>query len=110
VPPGRRVDARRAGVPRRVSPGLGLERRELVGEPAFTPEAIDRPVARRRRDPRARVGGCPVARPSFERDGERLLDGLFGQVDVADGAGDGRDGPPGLAPEDSVDDVGGAFR
>jgi hypothetical protein len=51
-----------------------------------------------------------VNRPPLERDGERLLNRLLGQVDVADGAGDGRDRPTGLQPEQAVDDVGGTFR
>jgi hypothetical protein len=83
-----------------------LEHRELVGVAATSPEAVDRAVPRGRRDPRAGIVGGAVRGPALERDGERLLHGLLGHVQVADGAGDGRDRPCGLEPEQAVDDVG----
>jgi hypothetical protein len=93
-----------------IPPRLGLEDGELVGVPAISPQTIDRAVASRRRDPRTGVVRRAAGRPLLERNGERLLHGFLGQVDVADRARDGRDRPPGLAPEHAVDDVGAALR
>jgi hypothetical protein len=93
-----------------IAPRLGLEDGELVGISTIATQAVDRAVPSRRRDPRPRCVWRPVNRPPLERDGERLLNRLLGQVDVADGAGDGRDRPTGLQPEQAVDDVGGTFR
>jgi hypothetical protein len=94
----------------RVTPDVGLQDGELVGIPMIATQTVDRSVSRCRRDPRTRVVGNSPRRPYLEGHGERLLHRLLGEVDVADRAGDGRDRPPGLVPEETVDDVGGAIR
>jgi hypothetical protein len=48
------------------------------------PEAIDCPVPRRRDDPAGGARRDALARPSLECDRERILDRLFGKVDVAE--------------------------
>ena len=48
----------------------------------------------------AGLGGTPGRRPPLERDDERVLDRLFGDVDVAEEADQGGDGTTGLLPED----------
>jgi hypothetical protein len=85
-------------------------RRERLGRgPApLAPQAVDRPVARRRGDPRRRIGGHAHARPAFERDDERVLDRLLGAVEVAERACQDGDRLPGLAPEQAVDECPGS--
>ena len=91
-----------------VVPGAGpaecLELTQLVEIAAFAAKAVDRPVARGADDPGTRVVGKAVARPALERDRERVLDGLLGEVDVAEYPDQGRNRPPGLVPEQAVDD------
>ena len=50
-------------------------------------------------------GGTPVSGQRLDRDDERLLDRLLGDVDVAEEADQGRDRPAGLLPEDPLDAV-----
>jgi len=67
-------------------------------------DAVDRPVARRRDEPRGRVDRDPVARPSLGGDRERLLSGFLGEVEVAEEADyRGEDTAP-LVAEDPVED------
>jgi hypothetical protein len=67
--------------------GLGhLEQARLLGQRALAAQAIDRPVASRDRQPRARIGGRPVARPALGGRRERLLRGFLGAVEVAEEA------------------------
>jgi hypothetical protein len=82
-----------------------LELRTLCLQNALAPQPVDRSIARHARDPGARVVREPVDRPAFESDHERLLDSLFGGVEVAEDANQGRDRPPGLMPEQAVDDL-----
>ena len=51
------------------------------------------------------LSGSAVARPALERDHERVLDRLLGEVEVAEDADQGRDRPSRLAPEQAVDDL-----
>ena len=66
-------------------------------------QAVDRAVARGRGEPAAGVGREPGLRPAFARDEERLLDHLFGEVDVAEETDQGGDDPTGLLPEDPLE-------
>ena len=52
------------------------------------------------------LGGSPVCRPAFARDEERLLDHLFGEVDVAEETDQGGDDPTGLLTEDPFEVAG----
>jgi hypothetical protein len=81
------------------------------GLAALAAEPVDRPAARGQRDPRGRVRRDPVAGPAFERDEERVLDGLLGAIEVTERARQGGDRLSGLAPEQAVDGCpGGAQR
>jgi hypothetical protein len=84
--------------------GLVREQRPLLLEAPGPAEPIDRPIARRGRDPGTRVVGHAVARPAFEGDDERLLDRLLGEVEVAEDADKGRDRAARFLAEQAVDD------
>jgi hypothetical protein len=66
-------------------------------------ESVDRSIAGSGRDPAARVGRQAIARPGGQGDGERLLDCVLGEVDVAEGADQGGDRSAGLLAEDPAD-------
>jgi hypothetical protein len=89
----------------------GLELREdaqrlgLRLEVLLAPETVDGPVLRCRRDPGARIVRDPSLRPELQRDRERLLDCLLGEVEVAEDADEARDRLPRLPPEQAVDDL-----
>jgi hypothetical protein len=91
-----------------VVPGPGpaecIELAQLVEVAPLATKAVDRPVTRGPDDPCTRVVGEAVTRPALERDRERVLDSLLGDVDVAEDPDQGRDRPPGLVPEQAVDD------
>jgi hypothetical protein len=63
-----------------------LELPQLARERPVAPDAVDRAVARRRRQPRARVLRRALARPALGRERERLLRGLLGELEVAEEA------------------------
>src|SRR5581483_541456 len=75
----------------------------LPREDALSAEPVDRPVPRGRDDPRARAGGDAVPGPSLERDGEGLLDGVLGQVEVAKRVRESGDRTSPLLAEDAGD-------
>jgi hypothetical protein len=80
-----------------------LEQAGLHGEGAVAADPVDRPVARRRRQPRARVGGLARAGPGPGGDRERLLGSLLGEIEVAEEADQvGKDAPP-LVSEDLLE-------
>src|SRR3712207_1617780 len=58
----------------------------LRGQGLLAADAVDRPVVRRRHEPRPRAGGDAVARPALGGDREGLLRGLLGEVEVAEEA------------------------
>jgi hypothetical protein len=72
--------------PRRRLEQLGLEQLGLRCERALATQAVDRAVARGGDEPGGRVGRCPLTRPALRRDGERILDGLLGEVEIAEEA------------------------
>jgi hypothetical protein len=75
-----------------------LEQAGLRREGAVTPDSVDRPIASRGRQPRARIGGRTGAGPQFGGDRERLLRGLLGEIEVAEEADQvGQDSSPLLA-------------
>src|SRR5205085_10661800 len=81
-----------------------VEQSRLGGQRAVSAQPVDRPVARRRDEPGARVRGRAVARPALGRDGERLLRGLLGEVEVAEEADQGSEDASPLVAEDPVED------
>src|SRR5205807_1573629 len=70
---------------------------------AVATDAVDRPVARGRDDPGTGVARAPVAWPALERRRERILDGVLGQLEVADRPCEDADGTAPLLPEDLFD-------
>ena len=66
-------------------------------------QAVDRPVARRTDDPGARVVREAVPRPALHRRGERVLDDLLGEIEIADAAREDTDGPAEPLPVEPAD-------
>jgi hypothetical protein len=58
----------------------------LLGQRALPPDPVDRPVARRDREPCSGVGRHPGTWPALSGDGERVLAGLLGELEVAEEA------------------------
>jgi hypothetical protein len=83
-----------------------LQRRAFLGQRALAANPVDRLVTGDLRDPRPGVARNPVPRPTFQRDGERLLYRLLGEVEVAHRPDERRDRPTRLVPEQAVDDCG----
>ena len=82
--------------------GLGM----AVVAGGLAAQPVDGAVAGGGGDPPAGVGRQPLLRPPLARDDERLLDHLFGDVDVAEETDQGGDDPAGLLSEDPFE-VGG---
>ena len=78
----------------------GLQQLGLLGERALAPDAVDRAVARRAHEPRPRIRGRALARPALGRDGERLLRGFLGAVEVAEEADQRSEDPAPLVSEE----------
>ena len=83
--------------------GRGLLPRPL----RLAAQAVEGAVAGRHRQPRARVVGDAVARPSLERHDGRVLHGVLGQVEAAERPGQGGEDPPSLDPDRLGQPVGG---
>jgi hypothetical protein len=79
----------RGGVHRCLRPIPGNQQAELRREHPLTADAVRRVIASRRHQPGARVAGDAVARPPVGGDGERLLRGFLGEVEVAEEADQG---------------------
>jgi hypothetical protein len=58
----------------------------LCAERALPADAIDRPVASGRDEPRTGTRGRAVARPALGRDRKCLLGGFLGEVEIAEEA------------------------
>ena len=80
-----------------------LQEMHLRGERPVAPDPVDRAVAGGRRQPGAGVLRLPVAGPSRCRNGERLLRGLLGEVEVAEEADQVGEDPAPLVTEDPVE-------
>ena len=84
----------------------GIKSREqlrLAPERLLAPDPVDRAVARGRQEPGAGVRRGALARPAVESRREGLLNRVLGQVDVAEDAGEDREGAPPLLPENGLD-------
>src|SRR5439155_11714500 len=81
-----------------------VEQAGLDREGALAADAVDRAVARGGHEPRAGVGGRPVARPALGGDRERLLGGFLGEVEVAEEADQRRKDAAPLVSKDLLDD------
>jgi hypothetical protein len=87
--------------------GLGHgEQPRLRGERALAAQPVDRAVARGGHQPGAGVVGRAGPRPALRRHREGLLDGLLGEVEVAEEADQGGEHTPPLVAEDLLDQRG----
>ena len=77
----------------------------LAAKIDLPPHPVDRLVARDIDQPCARVGRRWRIRPAFQRHRERVLQGFFGQVEIADQADQGRKRPARLVAERCFDFV-----
>jgi hypothetical protein len=84
-----RVGGRQVRLDRR----LAAEQLGLVAQSSVATESIERPVARRRGDPRRGMVRDPAHGPRIERGDERVLDRLLGEIEVAEDADERRDRP-----------------
>ncbi len=97
----------RVGVDRRqllLDRDFTAEQLLLLGQHLAAPQPVDRPVPGGRRDPGAGVVRHAALRPRLERRDEGILDGLLGEVEVAEDPDQRRDGPALLLTEQAVDD------
>jgi hypothetical protein len=92
------------GVGGRGDPLLVLEQASLGGQRPVSADAVDRPVAGGGDQPADRVGGLAVAGPALGGDGERLLRGFLGEVDIAEEADQRSEDPAPLIAEDLIED------
>ena len=81
-----------------------LQQASLGGERAVAPDAVDRPVACSRHEPRARAVGHAFARPALGCDRERLLGGFLGEVEAAEEADQCRNDAAPFVAKDLLDD------
>jgi hypothetical protein len=81
-----------------------LEQAGLRGERALAADAVERPVAGGRDQPRSGARGDAVARPALRGDREGVLGGLLGEVEVAEEADQGREDASPLVAEDLLED------
>ena len=77
-----------------------LEQLAAAGVPA---QPVDRAPPRRRGDPAARVRWQAVPRPDAQRQRERILDRVLGDLDLPEDPDQGSHGPAGLLAEDPAD-------
>jgi len=82
----------------------------LLAQPPFPAQPIDGLVAGGPCDPCARVPGDAVGRPPGQRDGERILDGFLGKVEVPEDPDERRQRTAALLPEGPLDDLPGVLR
>jgi hypothetical protein len=73
--------------------------RELLGPDALAAQPVDRTIPRRRDDPGERARRDAVPWPPLERGGERVLDGVLGEIEVPERADQDRDGAAPLLAE-----------
>ena len=88
-------------------PGLDLARPGRLGRApgALAAQAVDGAVARRGDDPGEGGIGDPVARPTLERGGVRVLQRVLGAVDVAEDAREDGQRPRAVVADDAGDRV-----
>src|SRR5204863_2912482 len=79
---------------------LGLPRQRLLA-----PNAVDRPVPRRRGQPGRRVLRHSVAWPALESGRDRVLEGVLGELEVAEDADQGGEDAAPLLAEEGFDAV-----
>jgi len=80
-----------------------VEQLRLLGEGAVAADPVDRPVARGRHQPCARVVRHALSRPALGCDRERLLSGLLGQLEAAEEADQGGEDTTPFVAEDLLE-------
>jgi hypothetical protein len=90
---------------RGVALGKHAQALDPVGDATLAAQAVDRPAPRRGGDPGARAGRDAVARPRRHRSGERVLEGVLGEPDVADLPDQRRENSGALLAEGPLDGV-----
>ena len=88
--------------------GLGLEAREqlrLALERPVAANPVDGPVSRHRHEPSGRICRHPVSRPALECGRDRILEGVLGEVEVAEDADQGGEHPAVVLAEQCGDGV-----
>jgi hypothetical protein len=88
--------------PQRLEAGQGLA---FLGQAAISAQPVDGPVPGGGGDPRPRPVGDALPGPPLHGHHEGVLDGLLGQVEVAEDADEGCDRPSLLLAEQAVDDL-----
>src|SRR5579859_4599469 len=79
------------------------EQLRLERERSLTPDAVDRTVPRRRDEPAGGVGGNAALRPAFDRDRQRVLKCVLGEVEVAEDADQGGENARALVADDLLE-------
>src|SRR5207244_1483893 len=77
----------------------------LLSKDPVAPDAVDRAIPRGRDDPRAGVPRHTVPWPPLEGCRERVLDGVLGQLEVTESAGEDRDRMSPFLAEGLLDDI-----
>src|SRR6187551_1823748 len=83
-----------------------LQRGQQLGLPlkrAVTADPVDCPVSSRRQQPGARPVGRPFHGPALQRDRGRVLEGVLGEVEVAEDADQACENAPPLGAEDALE-------
>ena len=75
----------------------------LAFERALAADPVDGAVLRHGHDPGSGIAGGAVRGPALDGECECVLDGLLGALEVAERAGQHRDGAPPFLPEDGFD-------
>jgi hypothetical protein len=88
----------------RLELGQSRERDVLLAKRSLSSDPVDGTVASGRRDPCARRRRHAASGPRPERLGERLLDGVLGEIEITEDPDQGRDSPALLLTEQAVDD------
>jgi hypothetical protein len=89
---------------------ISVEQGQLLLEPLAAPGVVDRLPPCGGQQPGAGAIRNAGSRPCLERDDERLLNELFGKVEVAEEADQRRGEPARLFPEGAVEGLTGANR
>jgi hypothetical protein len=79
------------------------EQLRLLPQRAVAADPVDRAVARDGDEPAGRIGGHAVPGPPLEGDGDGLLKGVLGEVEVAEDADQGREDAPVLLAEELLE-------
>jgi hypothetical protein len=77
---------------------------EMTGAHLIGAEAVDRTVLRRGHQPRLGSGGHTAAGPRLDRAEHGIVEGLLGEVEIAESIGQRREQPPTILLADGAED------